>query len=105
MGRHSAEAPEETMQLAAVRAQLAADPNRKWPPLARVLTEGDRKVLRLFRDRVAVYVDLTDWRLGYKLSPAFHRVSLLPLVIRVQRHRRTPSPVARPKLAGKARAA
>ena len=100
MGRHRLpEWPTEEPS-AAIRT-LAENPNRKWPPMFRVLVEGDRKVLRLFRDRAAVYVDFTEWRLGYKFSPAFHRVSLLPVVLRIQRHRRTPSPAKRTRPAEK----
>lgn len=108
MGRHTApEWPESEpaeIRMAAIR-EAAASPGRKWPPLARVLVEGDRKVLRLFRDSVAVYVDWTDWRLGYKLSPAYHRVSLLPVVVRIQRHRETPAAAVYPAPARKAEAA
>lgn len=109
MGRHSVvEWPEHEpaeVRMAAIR-EAAANPGGTRPPLARIVPEGGRRVLRLFRDAVAVYVDFTEWRLGYKLSPAFHRVSLLPVVVRIQRHRRTPSPsVSYPAPARKAEAA
>jgi hypothetical protein len=99
MGQHSKHEPTLT------EVPPVPVPTGKWPPMFRMLMEGDRRTLRLLRDRIAVYVDWTEWRLGYKLSPAFHRVSLLPLVIRVQRHRRTPSPVLRTVPEGKVRAA